>query len=225
MQIRILSMTAQNGGSEILLRVELSEDVYDVAESSPGLAKRPGREIRELVLLLDPYTELRPAKGVIDEEHFLALERAAAFSEAVRIGLRMLAFGSNTRRGLETKLCRKGIAREAAREAALYLAEHGYIDEERDAVREAERNVAKLRGRNRIRAVLYEKGYDDEAIAAAERYLDGIDFVSLCKKLIARRYEGALSEEPSAYKRVAAALMRNGYTMSEIRMAMQERSV
>lgn len=219
MQIRILSMTAQNSGSEILLRVELSEDVFDVAESASGFSRSPAREIRELVLMLDCYTELRPVKGVIDEESFFALERAAEFSEAVRIGLRMLAFGSSTEKGLENKLCRKGVKREAAREAAQYLARHGYIDEERDAIREAERNVEKLRGRNRIRAALYEKGYGDGAIAAAERYLDGVDFVALCKKLIARRYESALSD-PSAQRRVAAALMRNGYTMSEIRAAM-----
>ncbi|MBR2906755.1 MAG: RecX family transcriptional regulator [Clostridia bacterium] len=224
MQIRILSMTAQNGGSEVLLRVELCEDVFDVAENALSLARKPTRETRELVLLLDRYTELRPARGVIDEETFLALERAAEFSEAVRIGLRMLAFGSNTRRGLENKLCRKGVAHEAAQEASLYLAQRGYIDEERDAVREAERNVAKLRGRNRIRATLYEKGYCDAAVATAERYLDGVDFVVLCKRLIARRYEKVL-DDPSEYKRVAAALMRNGYTMSEIRAALHNPSV
>lgn len=219
MQIRILSMTAQNGGAEILLRVELSEDVFDVAGGTSGNSRRPERETREFVLLLDRYTELRPTKGVIDEETFLALECAAEFSEAVRIGLRMLAFGANTRKGLESKLIRKGVRREAAQEASLYLERRGYIDEESDAVREAEKNVAKLRGRNRIRAVLYEKGYGDEAVDAAERYLDGVDFVALCKRLIAQRYEKGLLD-PAGYKRVIAALMRNGYTMHEIRAAM-----
>ena len=63
MQIRILSMTAQNGGSEVLLRVELCEDVFDVAENALSLARKPTRETRELVLLLDRYTELRPARA------------------------------------------------------------------------------------------------------------------------------------------------------------------
>ena len=114
MQIRILSITARNGGEEFLLRAELSEDVFDA-----DLSREPGREVRELLLLADCDMELRPTKGTVDEETFLCLEDAASFSEAVRMGLRMLAFGSNTKRGLETKLCQKGISREVAARAAL----------------------------------------------------------------------------------------------------------
>lgn len=213
-------MTAQSGGAEILLRVELCEDVFDVADASADLRRKPCREVRELLLLIDCYTKLRPAKGVIDEAEFLALERAARFTEAVRAGLRMLAFGANTARGLETKLCRKGVTREAAQEAAAYLAASGYISEEEDAVREAERNVKKLRGRNRIRAILYEKGYGGTAIDAAERYLDGVDFVELCGRLIETRYRAQL-DDPALRKKMAAALMRNGFTMCEIRAALR----
>lgn len=215
MQIRILSITARNGGEEFLLRTELCEDVFDAS-----LAREPGREIRELLLLADCYMELRPTKGVIDEETFFRLEDAATFSEAVRMGLRMLAYGSNTKRGLETKLCQKGVSREAAARAALHLSERGYISESEDAVREAERNVRKLRGRNRIRAILYEKGYDGEAIGAAERYLDEVDFVGICVSLIERRYAGLL-EDPLSRKKMAATLMRNGFSMNEIREAVR----
>lgn len=217
-------MTARDGGAEVLIRVELSEDVFDVAERSPDSRRMPQREVRELLLLLDRYAALRPQKGVIDEGSFLQLQDAADFSEAVRLGLRLLSFGASTRRGLESKLCRKGVARETAAEASAYLSEHGYIDEERDAVREAERNVKKLRGRNRIRAVLCQKGYSPEAVDSAERYLDEVDFTQLCKALIQKRYEGALSDA-SSRKRVVATLMRNGYTMREIRAAMTERSL
>lgn len=218
MQIRILSMMGQNGGEEILLRVELCEDVFDVAESEPDMRRKPGREVRELSLLADRYMELRPVKGVIDEETFLALENAARFSHAVRAGVRMLAFGANTKRGLVAKLCRKDVTREAAQEAAEYLEARGYISEEEDAVREAERNVAKMRGRNRIRSILYEKGYDSTAVAAAERYLDGVDFVELCRRLIERRYSAMLAD-PASCRKMAATLMRNGFTMREIREA------
>ena len=216
-------MTARDGGAEVLVRAELSEDVFDVAESASNTRRKPQREVRELSLLLDCYAALRPKKGVIDEESYLRLEEAANFSEAVRLGIRFLSFGANTRQGLEGKLCRKGVARETAAEASAYLSEHGYIDEEKDAVREAERNVKKLRGRNRIRAVLFQKGYSPEAVESAERYLDEVDFTQLCKALIQKRYEGALSDA-SSRKRVVATLMRNGYTMREIRTAMNEYS-
>ena len=206
-QIRILSMAARNGGAEILLRVGLSDPENDACS-----------EVRELLLLSDCYMELRPSKGEIDPEFFELLEDAAAFSTAVRMGLRMLAFGGNTRRSLESKLIQKGAEREAAKRAVAYLAEHGYLSETEDAVREAERNVARLRGRNRIRAALSAKGYGSDAMAAAERYLDGVDFPELCLRLIERRYAAQLAD-PSLHKKLAATLMRNGFTMSEIRAA------
>ena len=212
-------MAARNGGEEVILRVELCEDVFDT-DLSGDRFRAPGREIRELVLLADRYMELRPSKGVIDEETFFALEEAASFSDAVRSGLRMLSFGANTKRGLETKLCQKGISREIAQEAVAHLDARGYISEEEDAVREAERNVLKLRGRNRIRAILYEKGYDSDAIRAAERYLDGVDFVEICCRLIEKRYSPLLSDAASQ-KKMAATLMRNGFTMGEIRRAIR----
>lgn len=219
MQIRILSITARSGGEEILLRVELCEDVFD-ADLSLGSHGTPSKETRELLLLADRYMELRPAKGVIDEETFWAIEEAALFSDAVRAGLRLLAFGANTKRGLEGKLCQKGVSREVAQDAAAYLSARGYISEEEDAVREAERNVAKMRGRNRIRAILYEKGYDSKAIGAAERYLEEVDFAEVCRRLIEKRY-AALLRDPSLHKKMAATLMRNGFTMGEIRQAMR----
>lgn len=218
MQIRITSIRARNGGEEILLGIELCGDVFDALS---GAAEEAGeRETRELSLLPDRYIELRPARGVIDEAFYRELELAARFSEAVRCGLRILAYGANTRRVLESKLQRHGVARETAHEAALYLSERGYFSEEEDAVREAERGVARLRGRNRIRAALYEKGYGGEALTAADRYLEGVDFVALCVRLIEKRY-AALLADPAEHKRMAATLMRNGYTMEEIRAAVR----
>lgn len=218
MQIRILSMTAQRGGEEILITVELCEDVFDTEADDPY--RLPKRENRQLSILTDRYTEIRPMKGVIDEELFGVLEDAAAFTEAVRMGSRMLAFGAQTKHALEMRLHQKGAKREVAREAVAYLTERGYIVEEADAVREAERNVRKLRGRNRIRSILYEKGYDGDAIAAADAYMDGVDFVDVCRVLIRKRY-AALAADPAQHKRMAATLMRNGFTMREIRAAME----
>lgn len=226
-QIRILSITARNGGEEILLRVELREapaggssaesEAGHLSERADGAARS---EVREFLLISERYMALRPARGPIDEATFEAIEEAAAFSAAVRSGLRMLAFGGNTRRALESKLVQKGTARETAREAVLYLSERGYISEGEDAIREAERNVLKLRGRNRIRAALYAKGYGSEAMEAAERYLDGVDFEDLCGQLIERRYAAEIAD-PALHKKLAATLMRSGFTMSEIRAAIR----
>lgn len=221
MQIRILSITARDGGGEIILRTELCEDVFDVADSAVA-HRTPERQFRELSLLADRYMELRPMKGVISEEEFRRLEEADRFTAAVRTGLRMLAFGSNTKRGLELKLCGRDISRETAQEAVAYLAARGYLSEEDDAVREAERGVAKLRGKNRICADLYRKGYDSKAVAAAEHYLDGIDFSEVCRRLIERRYRAQLLRADSdTLRKLAATLMRNGFTMKQIREAIR----
>ena len=220
MQYRILSMTAHGGGAEILLRVELSEDVYDVVGVSADLSRQPSREIRELVLMTEHYALLRPAKGVIGEDEFRALEDAAHLGEAVRAGMRILAFGANTKRTLADKLCKRGVSRDVAEAAAEQLSVRGYISEREDAVREAERNVRKMRGRNRIRAILRAKGYDDAAVAAAERYMDDVDFAELCARLIERRYLSQL-DDAALRRKLAGMLMRNGYTMSEIRAAIR----
>ena len=218
MQIRILSITSCRGGEEILLRIELREDAYSHGRFF-GEEGRPRSEVRELSLLIDKYTELRPSKGEIDEIFFEQLVMAAEFSAAVTAGAKMLAFGANTKRGLAQKLVQKGYAREAAIEAAEYLADKGYISEMRDACREAENQVKKLRGRNRVVAALSEKGFDDDALSAALDYLDTVDFVERCATLIRKRYDGLLADADSRRK-LAASLMRNGYTMREIREAM-----
>ena len=218
MQIRILSITSCRGGEEIALRIELREDAYSHGRFF-GEEGRPRSEVRELSLLIDKYTELRPSKGEIDEAFFEQLVMAAEFSAAVTAGAKMLAFGANTKRGLAQKLVQKGYAREAAVEAAAYLAGKGYISETRDARREAENQVKKLRGRNRVVAALREKGFDDDALGAASDYLDTVDFVERCATLIQKRYDGLLADADSRRK-LAASLMRNGYTMREIREAM-----
>ena len=218
MQIRILSMTSCRGGEEVLLRIELREDAYSHGRFF-GSEGRPRSEVRELSLLIDKYTELRPSKGEIDEAFFERLAFAAEFSSAVTAGARMLAFGANTKRGLVSKLVQKSFSREAAQEAAEYLAGKGYISEARDARREAENQVKKLRGRNRVVAALRDKGFGEDALLAAAEYLDTVDFSARCAMLIQKRYDGLLVDADSRRK-LAASLMRNGYTMREIREAM-----
>jgi len=219
MQIRLVSIQARRGGEEILLGIELWEDVFDAGALATG-RRSPGCETRELVLLIDRYSALRPKRGILDEETFSALEEASRFSEAVRVGMRMLSYAPNTKAMLEKKLIKRGYSRQTAQDAVTYIDSKGYMHETEEARREVDRRLARMDGRNQIRMKLYAKGFDNEAIAAAEAYMDEIDFVERCANMIRTRY-GALLADPAMHKRMAGALMRNGYTMGEIRAAMR----
>lgn len=215
-------MSSCRGGDEVLLRIELREDplLRAIRFADEDGEDGPRTEVRELRLLIDKFSELRPAKGGIDEEFFLALVSASEFTTAVRMGARMLSFSASTKRALCSKLIQKGIDREIATDAAEYLAEKGYISETRDAKIEAQNQVRKLRGRNRVLAALRDKGFSEDAMEAANAYLETVDFVELCVSLIEKRYRDLLCDGESRRK-LAAMLMRFGYTMREIREAME----
>ena len=109
-----------------------------------------------------------------------------------------------------------------AEEAAEELVAMGLIVPDSDASALARRCVAKLWGRNRIAAELYEKGYSSNAVDAAMAYLEDsqIDFVGNCRALIGKRYD-TLPSDITERKRLYAALCRYGYSSSEIKQAME----
>lgn len=211
MEIRILSMSAQCGGEEICLRVELC---------SGARGGEDRRDTRELVILTDRYAELRPTKGAIDEETYFLLEEAAEFCTAVRMGARILAFAANTKKGLARKLVQKGVKSSVAASAADYLEERGYISETDDVEREVRAELRKLRGKNRILAALREKGFSDDAMERAVEYLSEVDFVGNCRALICKRFGGE-EMTPELFRKLSASMMRSGYNMNEVREAVR----
>ena len=204
MRIEIRSISALNAGAEISLAVMLSD-----GENS---------EKRSLVLLARQFAALRPEKGEISEEHFDTLSEAAEICAALKRGMNILGYGSCSKKNMRIKLRSKGFAADVADSAAEYLEELGYINEKNDAAREAERCVAKYWGRRRIAAALYEKGYSESAVRGAVESLDGVDFEERCVTLIKKKFR-YLPEEMNERKKLFAALVRYGYTSSEIKNA------
>ncbi len=176
------------------------------------------REKRVLVIPDKVYFELKLQKGEIDTDVFDRLESESKVCAAYRRGLSILGYGANSERALSRKLTQKGFDKESAQAAAAALKSEGCINEERDAEREVEACLKKCWGERRIVAKLYEKGYSDEAIASARSILDDVDFPELCAKLIKKRY-APLPTEQKAREKAIAALMRYGYSLSEIRQA------
>ena len=208
MNITLTSVKALDSGNEVCLSLEISDGTHV--------------EKRDLIILTDQYYSLGIGKGGISEEAFEELERSAAVCSAYKKGLFMLGYGSCSASRLKYKLRGKGFDAESAEQAAMLLGRNGYIDEERDAVREAEKCSEKLWGRQRIISRLYSLGYSHRAISAANEMLDGIDFTQKCVCLIENNYpELTQADTREAVEKAFSALMRMGYTSSEIREAVR----
>lgn len=151
----------------------------------------------------------------IDEDAYNELEEAAEVTEAIKKGLTVLSFGANSEAMLAMKLRRRGVRREYAEKAALYLKNHGYINEDGDAEREVERCLRKHWGLIRILAHLKSKGYDDQIIDNIERSLSSEDFSARCAQFISLNYPDP-PEDVNERRRMISSLVRYGYTMSEI---------
>ena len=166
--------------------------------------------------------DLRLRKGECDRVLYDTVAREAEVFAAIKKGLYLLGFGRCSEKMLCRKLTAKGIEREIATEAVAELTRRGYLNAVGDAKREAERQAAKLWGRRRIAAALFEKGYGQAEISSALDALedDGIDYVELCAERM-RRTLKALPQTPEQKQKLRTSLERYGYSSSEIRDAWQ----
>ena len=133
----------------------------------------------------------------------------------------ILGYGAYSARATKGKLIQKGFSEEAAESAVAHLVEKGYIDEERDAVRICESLIRKKYGRKRILSALSAKGYGDEATAAAEEFLDTVDFVELCRDAIKIKL-GSFPKDREEMQKAIAKLVALGYNIGEIKSAVRQ---
>lgn len=209
MTVKVVSVREADGGGAVILTFEISTD------GTGGESER-----RSLLLTLPQYREHRLRRGdTVTTEEFDELETMSKTAEATRRGAGILAYGANSRSTLRCKLISKGFSREASDAAVAALADEGLIDEKKAALREAERCVAALRGRKYISARLFSLGYRGDATEAADEYMKSVDFPALCTRFIEKKYGCALPDEPHERDRAVAALMRRGFSGSDIREA------
>lgn len=204
MNIMIEGLACLEGG-DISLKVKLSD--------------AGNFEIKNLVVPPEEWRRLGLAPGrVLSESEFDELESAADFRKAVIKGLELLAYGANSRRAIERKLKMRGHDPEIAARAADYLAEKRYINESSDAQSVLRSGLAKGYGRSRIIMKLREGGYGEEAISEVREQLEEIDFVARCADLVRKKY-GSVPADKKAAEKIAASLVRYGYSYSEIKDA------
>ena len=205
MRISIVSLKA-GGSDEIWVGFELVEGENIAKES--------------FLISTLAYTELGLFKGECDRQIYDAVEREAEIYSAFKKGMYILGFGACSKNMLVSKLRAKGFAADISREAVGRISDCGFLDEEENARREAERCCAKLWGESRIRAKLCERRYSHEAVEQALFFLEdsGVDFDANCKSLINERYP-VIPADRGEMQKLIAAVCRQGYTVSQIKNA------
>ena len=206
LQARINGVRAADGGAHLLVEVVFLEN---------------GERRRETLTLLTARVGQMPQVGEISPGTLDDLRRESCVCAAIGAGLRCLGAGGSSARRLVEKLRTRGFDFDTATAATEVLAEKGYLREEESALREAERGMAKLWGDRRILADLSAKGYSGSALQYAKARLQAEDGVERCVKLLRKRRVKFPADESEARK-LFAALVRYGYTPTEIKKALQK---
>ena len=205
MTVSIVSICA-HGADEVAVTFSLSDGIH--------------KQTERLLLSAARCADLNLCVGASDEQCFDGAMYASRLYDATKRALAMLGFGRYSAHMMEHKLVRRGINAEIAADAVADLIERGYLSPAADALAEAQKGLAKQWGKLRIHASLRQKGYGDEDIRAAIEALEdeGADFEGNCAAVIRRRWCD-VPIDATEKKKMVAALMRLGYTSSEIRAA------
>ena len=204
MTINLLSILVYNEGKEVQLEVELRQN----QNSDRRIFKMPYSIFKSLGLSEGEITREDMTEIMDADERYKALKRA----------FDIISYGRNSKKVLEDKLRKRGFSAEISADIAEYMKNHGYIDEDDDAVREVELCVKKMWGSRRILMHLHEKRYEVSAINSAKKYMESIDFVDVCVKLVREKY-GTLPKDDAERQKIISALIRHGFSMNEIKSA------
>ena len=160
----------------------------------------------------------------IDDGDLAAFKEAAGSRLAFNSAMFSLDLRDHSERELRTKLSRK-YDENSVKTAMEKLIDLGLVNDRRYAeflVRELYER--KKYGRNRVKNELYRRGIDSEIInEVIEEYENESeqDNIQTIVDIIRKKYYNKLIDEKSRQK-VVAALVRLGYSFSDIRQAMSE---
>ena len=155
----------------------------------------------------------------ITQDELLTLKSAIESRRAFNYAVSLLSKRAHSEYELRSKMKLKGLADEADG-AIEKLKKFGYVDDEHFAsLFVSELINVKKYGKRRIEQELYKKGIDRDVIRDA---LDNAEFPEDgLKTLIKRKYFRYLNDEKGINKTINA-LLRLGYSYSEIRDALSE---
>lgn len=166
------------------------------------------------------HLDMTAAPFPVDEVLYTAISEAHAITMAIREGARLLAYAPCSGRDLRRKLMERGYNAEAAGEAIRFLMKKCYLDEAAQCTQYALSAKGRY-GARRIRAYLAHHGYAAEAIAEAVAQIPEEDTREALSRYIEKRYT-PFPVELNERRKAVAALLRRGYTTSEIFQTIRE---
>ena len=202
----IASLRREDKGQSVTVTLILIDDLGE-------------RHREDVKILWVSCQDLGLSEGEISTRDLKEIHQAGQRYMAVLQSMTYLGYGSMSRRKLEQKLTLKGYDREVAIWAVAYVAERGYLEESDTAMRFAERGLSKSWGPRRIKEDLFARGFPASVVAEVMEALEEVDFVTPCADYLQRKY-GGVPKDPATRRKVAAALMRMGYTADIIAKAM-----
>ena len=153
----------------------------------------------------------------LDDETLEAIKKSANTSGTKARAANMIASRPLSKKELHKRLVQKGSDAEDAATAVEWLEELGAVDDEAYAATLVRHYAARGYGRARVREELHRRGVPrelwDEALSQMPESSDTLD------ELIQKKKRGDLAD-PKERKRVCDALLRRGFSWSEVRAAL-----
>lgn len=200
-----------------LKRISRDEETGNVFLSF--LVTQDGKGKRStLCVEYETVKDLGLRRGYVDTLTYGKIKKEAERLGAYRRGMTILSYGANSKRALERKLEGRGFGKESASEAVTRLESKGYINEDTGAASVAVSEIKKLYGERRIYEKLRQKGYSTPFPDSVREIIEQTDFAENCARLIKKKY-GTFPKERCEADKVIAALVRYGYTFSQIKSA------
>lgn len=202
--------------------------VVKVEHTSAGVSlsvRRNSEDADRIDMLIseESWAPLTLAEGSeFDDTVFSELNRAAVINRAISRMVKILSYSDHSCSQLIKKLETHGFDREIGEIAAEYAVEHGYVNEEEQAIRAASYYArSKYWGKKRIAWELLSRGYKRDVALKATRSISDDDYIATLKKVMSRKYS-PIPTEAHERNSMIAALGRLGYSMSEIEKVSEE---
>ena len=133
MIIKVTALTAQNGGEETSVTVELTDGIHT--------------EVQKHTLLTKQYAALRIKKGELAKDKYDEVVAAASICSAYKKALSLLSYTSSSKKNLYYKLKSRGFDDTVCEEAVNMLVRDRYLNDNDSCIREAEKCASKLWGK------------------------------------------------------------------------------
>lgn len=210
MKISIYRILAVENGEE----AEISMEITNGRETQQIKGRISAAMFSELglpLLLKEPL--------LVDKEQCESILRCMKLCSAIKKGIYLLGYSSNTAKALSRKLKMKGYPDDIAEEAANYLKEKGFIRESDDALMFAEKLAThKFYGKNRIKKEMFAKGFSEDIIRETLEWTE-VDFADVCAQRIRSMGGVDIFKNMEQKNKAVSALMRYGFSYHDIREA------